>query len=135
MQSAQRGVRGPRSSPLESVTRAGLWIGAAGSVAFTIYTGRHNSSIVLMGLFVLWVLLPFAGLVMAVRAAEAARAGIGSAVRASALVIIICSLGLYGAVAMSTPGHHTAFAFLAVPGASWLAIVPMLIAVRLARRD
>jgi hypothetical protein len=117
------------------MTRAGLWIGALGSVAFTIYTGRHNSSVLLICLFVLWVLSPFAGLVIALRSADAARAGIGSAVRASALVIILCSLGLYGTVAMSTPGHHTAFAFLAVPGASWLAILPMLLAVRLARRS
>ena len=57
--------------------------------------------------------------------------------RASALVIIVCSLGIYGAVAMSgmsAPGHHTAFALLAVPAASWFAIIPLLIAPRLAKR-
>jgi hypothetical protein len=116
------------------MTRAGLWIGAAGSLAFTLYAGRGNGSALLVSLFAVWVLSPFAGLWAAERATVHLPAGIASATRSSALVIMVCSLGIYGAAAMSAPDHHKAFAFLAVPGASWLAIVPMLLAPRFGRR-
>jgi hypothetical protein len=116
------------------MVRAGLGIGAAGSLAFTIYTGTHNNSVLLMAMFVLWVLSPFVGLWFAERSAERAPHGMASAIRASALVIIVCSLGIYGVVAMQGPSHHAAFAFVAVPAASWLAIAPLLIAPRSVRR-
>jgi hypothetical protein len=122
------------ASPLRSITRAGLWIGAAGSLAFTLYAGRSNNSALLVILFAIWVLLPFAGLWATERVADRSPTGIGSAMRASALVIMICSLAIYGVVALSGPSHHKAFAFLAVPGASWLAILPLLIAPRFAQR-
>jgi hypothetical protein len=115
---------------LRVMVRAGLWIGAVGSLGFTLYAGRHNGSILLIVLFAAWVLSPFAGLWLAERSAERAPAGIAASMRASALVIMVFSLGIYGAAAMEAPSHHTAFAFLAVPAASWLAIVPLLLAAR-----
>lgn len=129
----KRRARGA-ASPLRSMVRAGLWIGAAGSLGFTIYTGRHNNSILLMAMFAVWVLSPFAGLWLAERTAERTAPGMASAMRASALVIMVCSLGIYGAQAMRGPSHHAAFAFLAVPAASWFAIAPLLIAPWFAAR-
>ena len=116
------------------MARAGLWIGAVGSLCFTVYAGRHNSSFLLIALFAVWVLTPFAGLWLAERSAERVPVGIANSMRGSALVIMVCSLGIYGAAAISGPSHHTTFAFLAVPAASWLAIVPLLIASRLVAR-
>ena len=120
------------ASPLRGILRAGLWIGAAGSLVFTIYTGRHNSSPLLIALFVIWALSPFAGMWLVERGAERAPAGMASAMRASSLVIIVCSLAIYGVVALRGPSHHAAFAFLAVPAASWFSIASLLLARRIA---
>ncbi|UWZ82716.1 hypothetical protein [Occallatibacter riparius] len=119
---------------LRAMVRAGLWVGAVGSLCFTVYAGRHNASVLLRALFAVWVLSPFAGLLLAERSAERVPTGIANSMRGSALVIMVCSLGIYGAAAMSGPGRHTTFAFLAVPVASWLAIVPLLIASRIVAR-
>lgn len=123
-----------RGSTLRAIVRSGVWIAAAGSLACTLYAGRHNKSVLLVVLFAVWVLSPFAGLIGSERAAEHSPSGIANAMRASALIIAIFSLGIYVAVAASPPEHHTAFPFLAVPAVSWLAIVPMVIAARLAAR-
>ena len=83
----------------------------------------------------MWVLLPFAGLWLAERNAERTPTGIASSMRSSALVIMVFSLAIYGAAAIQGPSHQATFAFLAVPAASWLAIVPLMIASRkVARR-
>jgi hypothetical protein len=120
---------------LRAMVRAGLWIAGTGSLACTLYAGRHNNSIVLIVLFAAWVVSPFAGLWLAERSAERAPAGIAASIRSSALVIMVFSLAIYGAAAIQGPSHQTTFAFLAVPAASWLAIVPLLIAARkVARR-
>jgi len=119
---------------LRAMVRAGVWIGAVGSLGFTLYAGRHNSSILLIVLFAVWVVSPFAGLWLAERSAERVPAGIAASMRGSALVIMVCSLGIYGAAAIQGPSHLTTFAFLAVPAASWLAIVPLLIASRMVAR-
>ena len=124
-----------RGGTLRAMARAGLLVGAVGSVCFAVYAGRHNASVLLRALFAVWVVSPFAGLRLTERRAEQVPTGIASSMRGSSLVIMVCSLGIYGAAAMSGPGHHTTFAFLAVPAASWLAIVPLLIASRkVARR-
>jgi hypothetical protein len=116
------------------MVRAVLWIGAVGSLGFTVYAGRHNPSVLLIVLFAGWVVSPFAGLWLAERNAERVPRGIAASMRGSALVIMVCSLGIYGATVISGPGHQTTFAFLAVPAASWLAIVPLLIASRIVAR-
>jgi hypothetical protein len=119
---------------LRAMVRAGLWIAGAGSLACTLYTGRHNPSVLLMALFAVWVVSPFGGLAWAEREADRAPSGMAAAMRASILAISICSLGLYIAVAAGPQGRHTAFAFLAVPTVSWLATLPMVIAARVASR-
>ena len=42
-------------------------IGAIVSLSFMFFAGRNNNSIVLMGLFTIWVLSPFAVLFAAIR--------------------------------------------------------------------
>ena len=131
MREIEDAARKRRGGALRGMVRAGLWIAAAGSLACTAYAGRLNKSFLLVALFVAWVLSPFGGLAWAERTADKLPGGMASAMRASALVISICSLGIYVAVAASQPGHHNAFPFLAVPAASWLAIVGMLLAARI----
>ena len=119
---------------MRALLRMGVWVAAAGSLACTIYTGRHNSSVLLIALFAVWVLSPFAGLWWMDRFAETTPQDMASAIRASALVICLSSLVLYVAMAASGPGHQATFAFLVTPASSWLAILTMRVATRFARK-
>ena len=127
-------IRRPDESALRRLLRTGLWLAAAGSLACTLYAGRENKSVLLVAMFAVWVLSPFLGLAVAELMAARAPRGLASAIRASALVISIGSLALYVVAAASPPGHHKAFAFLAIPTVSWFAILPMMIAPRFARK-
>jgi hypothetical protein len=49
----------PRLKTLRAVALVGLVAGAVGSVGLMLYAGRRNNSIILLGLFTLWVLSPF----------------------------------------------------------------------------
>lgn len=102
------------------VLRAITLIGAISSVAFTIYTGRHNASHLLILIFVVWVLSPFAALLWTRRWP------------AIMLAIPLCSIAIYAYIALGPPRPQIAFTFLIVPAASWLAIA---IAAFLTRRD
>ena len=119
---------------MRGIVRAGVWIAAVGSLACTVYTGRHNSSVLLDILFAVWVVTPYVGLVWMNRLPDRSARDLAAAIRASSLVLCLASLGLYVAVAASPPGHHTAFAFLVVPATSWVTILTMWLAPRLLRK-
>jgi ABC-type Mn2+/Zn2+ transport system permease subunit len=109
--------------------------GAVGAVGLTLYAGRHNSSLILKALFVLWVLSPFAALVgtdvISKRWPFSARA----ALYVVMLVIAIGTLAIYGAVALGPPRAKTAPVFVVVPPASWLLIAVVVpIAICLGKR-
>jgi hypothetical protein len=63
------------------------------SLPFTLYTGRHNGSVVLIGLFVIRVVSPFAALIF-VKAPRSL---------AMAAVLTIASLMIYGVIAPGPP--------------------------------
>lgn len=119
---------------MRQIVRVGVWIAAAGSLACTLYTGRHNSSVLLIVLFAVWVFSPFVGLAWVNRIAESGPRDLAAAIRASSLVICVSSLILYAAVGASRATHHTAAAFLLVPASSWLAVLTMWLAPRLMRK-
>ncbi len=99
---------------------AALWVGVLGSLGFTLYTGRHNPSILLIGLFLIWVASPF--VVMIARSRRHSLAII--------VTLSIASLAIYGTVALGPPRAQPAFFFLMTPAATWL-----LLLVQTLRRD
>ena len=107
---------------MRTAGRIALAAGAAGSVAFTLYAGRHNSSRLLAALFAIWVLSPFAGLaatdVISKRWSRKARA----ALLVLMLLIAAVSLAIYGAAALGPPRTKPAFFFVLIPQVSWAAI-------------
>lgn len=119
-------------APLRNASLLLLRVCALASVGLTIYTGRHNHSIVLIALFVVWVVSPFFGLILAERTAERSPAPIAAAIYAASLVLSLCPVLVYSIVAVTPPLHGAAFSFLAVPAATWLAIATLLIATRIA---
>jgi hypothetical protein len=124
----------PAPSRMRTIANWSLRLGALVSVALTLYAGRHNPSLLLPVLFVLWVLSPFLGLIAAQRIAHRSPAHIAKAIHAATLVLTLCAVLIYALVDVAPP-PHIAFAFLAVPAACWLAILTLLIAARLATKN
>ena len=123
----------PSGARLRFSTFAARWFGALASLAFTLYAGRHNHSVLLVTLFAVWVVLPYFGLVAADRLASRARRDVARAANAAALLLALVPPAIYAGASILMPGHPATFAFLAVPAASWLAIATLLAAARLSR--
>jgi len=54
-----------RFNLLRTIAVVVVLAGAVGSLGLTLYTGRHNKSVLLIVLFFIWVLSPFIGLLVA----------------------------------------------------------------------
>jgi len=125
------------SADVSALTRSAqmsLILGAAGSLALTIYAGRHQHSVALLAMFVVWVLLPFVGLFASNRASPAAPASGRISLQIATVIICASSLLAYGTVALGPPHHNTAFIFIVFPAVSWLVIgVDLLIARKMSR--
>jgi hypothetical protein len=101
-------------------------VGAVGSVGLTLRAGRHNSSWVLPALFALWVLSPFAALILAGVISKGWPALIRATVYCLAILLTLVSLGVYAEVAFGPPRAKTAAAFVVLPPASWLLIAAVI---------
>ena len=102
-------------------------VGALGSVAFTLRAGHRNKSLLLMALFVVWVLSPFAVLVWSHLLSKRWSAITRITLHWLMLVVPLYSLALYGTVALGPPRAKTASMFVVVPPASWLLIAIVLL--------
>ena len=92
--------------------------GAAGSLTLMLDVGRRNESRILLTLFAIWVLSPFAAAYGLARLVPAARTMLYGVM----LFLALASPAIYGAVAFWRPAKPAA-AFLLVPLASWLMLV------------
>jgi len=109
-------------------------VGAAGSVGLTLYTGRHNDSVLLIVLFATWVLSPFMALLVANMVSKRWLVSTRVTLYILMLVITIGSLVSYSG-ALSPPRTKPAFVFLVVPLISWLLMTIVIpIAAWLSRR-
>jgi len=108
--------------------------GAAGSLAFMFYAGRHQKSLVLFLLFAAWVASPFIAMVLANLFSQ--RWPIpAQPLNVTILLLTPASLAVYGCVAFGYTGAKIGFVFLIVPLASWLLItIVVLTGTFIARR-
>jgi glucose dehydrogenase len=113
----------PEGGSLRLLRTAGMvamLAGAIGSVGFVFYYGQRNPSRLLIVLFGVWVLSPFAALL----AADAKSTRWPPQTRATLygvmLVIAAGSLATYADAALGPPRAQGAFAFVIVPPLSWL---------------
>jgi hypothetical protein len=95
-------------------------VGACGAVALTLYTGRHNASLLLMVIFALWVLSPFVALAAAVRLSSRWAPLTHMVLYAATYIVTLGTLVIYGETAFGPPRAKTAAVFVVVPPASWL---------------
>ena len=113
---------------LRSGALAALLVGAITSFAFMLRVGRHDPSLILMILFSVWVLAPFAALMFSLRPALPRTPNY-----IVMLAIALVSPAIYGYVAYGPPRAQPAFAFLVVPFVSWLLIAAALFINKLRR--
>lgn len=93
-----------------------------GSLSFMLIAGSHQKSIILLSLFTVWVISPFAGLFLFPKLLK--RSQVRSNVYQNWFIIIlsICSLILYSGVLIPHI-KKAAFLFLAGPLISWISIL------------
>ena len=121
---------------LRSAALIAVLAGAVGSYGFMLHVGRHQSSVILIGLFTIWELSPFVALVYAHVVSKRWSALTRTTLYVMMLVLTLGSLAIYGTVALGPPRPQPAFVFIAVPLASWLLIAIVLsIAAFLAGRQ
>ena len=96
--------------------------GAILSSFFMFLTGRHQPSVVLTMLFFVWVVSPFAGLVIASARARKKSRRSRSLFRWLAYLVAAVSVLLYSRIVPLAP-DRPALAFLAVPFFSWPLII------------
>jgi hypothetical protein len=97
-------------------------VGAAGSVAFTLYASRRNPSRFLAMLFIGWVLSPFIALAWASLVSKRWPVRTRVWLDGVMLLLALSSLSVYAANALRPLATKGAFIFLVVPLASWLLI-------------
>ena len=109
-------------------------LGAGGSLSLMLHAGRHNHSVLLVGLFTIWVLSPFMALLVANVVSKRWPALTHVTLFSLALVLTLGSLVAYSG-AWSPPRAKPAGVFLVVPLISWILMAIVIpIAASLSRR-
>jgi len=104
--------------------------GAAGSLGFTLYTGRHNPSVVLILLFAGWVVSPFIALLLINVITKRWQLFDRLILYHLMVIITLGSMIIYSGL-WSPQNARTAFVFLVVPLLSWTLMGLILLAARL----
>jgi hypothetical protein len=102
-----------------------MLVGAIGSLGFMFNAGHNQNSVILITLFTIWVLSPFAGLLIANKISKRWTVLTRLTLCWLMLVITFVSLISYSSV-ISPLGTKPAFKFLVVPLISWLLIVTVI---------
>jgi hypothetical protein len=111
-----------------------LVVGAAGSIGLMLHAKQHPPPLLVV-LFVIWVLSPFAALGAAYRISKRWASGTQTTLHVVTVFIALASLLIYGDDAVNHRAAHPAFVYVAVPPASWLlGVIALLIAALRARR-
>lgn len=94
--------------------------GAVGSLRLMFLAGSRQRSMVLVGLFTGWVLLPFAGLLWAGIVSKDWPSAHRGPLYGLMVILPLASLAMYGGLIPMPPGSRPAAVFLAVPFGSWV---------------
>jgi uncharacterized membrane protein YsdA (DUF1294 family) len=112
-----------------------LIAGATGSIGLFLHAKQHPPP-VLVVLFIIWVLAPFAVLGVAQLVSKRWAPGAQATLHVVTLFVALASLLIYGDDALHHRTAHPAFVYVAVPPASVLAsVVAISIAALVAKRN
>ncbi len=106
--------------PASRTPQAALLAGALTSAALTLYVGRHNPSHLLITLFLLWILVPFAALFVAQTKSPRWTSLTRTTLSALSILIPIVSVAIYAYTAFGPSMRTPAAPFLMAPLASLL---------------
>lgn len=126
--------RGDRARATSAVGILFSLAGCVGSVGLMLRAGRDNSSLVLLALFAVWVLSPFAAMLLLCKISQQWSAATRLAVVGLTVGLAVGTLAIYGNVAASSRGSKVAFPFIVVPCGSWLVIATVIPLVGLMSR-
>jgi len=110
---------------LQTTALTTLFAGTIGSLYFMLNAGSNQKSIILVGLFTVWVMSPFVGLFVATRFTKRRTGKVNSLYYLTMFVLSIFSLTAYSGI-LTPPQTKPAFNFLIVPFLSWLVILTNL---------
>ena len=108
-------------------------VGAAGSLSLMLREGGRTPRFLLV-LFVIWVLAPFAALLWANILSKGWADLTRVALYGVTLVLTVCSLAIYGGVISPPARSPHAFIFVAVPPASCLLMIIVIVSAELISR-
>jgi hypothetical protein len=122
---------------LRTVALVALGAGGLGSVALLLQMGTRNSSLPLVvALFSIWVLSPFIALLFAILRSKQWPDMVRSTLYGITIAAAVASLLIYTRVIDLKPATSAnTFLFVAVPPATWVAIVMSLLVATLAARS
>jgi len=103
---------------LRRAAMTALAAGAAGSLGFMLHAGRRTGAPILLPIFAIWVLSPFAALAAADARAKRWPLPARTTLYWTTLVVAVASLAIYG-VADLGPLTRKTPVFVAVPPLSW----------------
>lgn len=107
---------------LRTAALVAVLAGAVGAIGLWIYAARHPPPLII-ALFVVWVLSPFAILGIGHVVAKRWSPGTQKALYWVTLFIVLANLVIYGDDAVAHRTAHPAFVYVAVPPASWLVTI------------
>ena len=107
---------------LRTAALVAVLAGAVGAIGLWIHAARHPPPLII-ALFVVWVLSPFAILGIGHVVAKRWSSGTQKALYWVTLFIALATLVIYGDDAIAHRTAHPAFVYVAVPPASWLVTV------------
>lgn len=134
---ARKLSRGPEArflAPLRGASLVGVLAGAVGSLALMLRAGNRQNSRILLLLFGIWVLSPFAATLWAHLVSSRWSVATRATLYVMMLVLTVGSLAIYGSLAFGHLRAKVGFIFLVVPFASWLLTALALLASALISR-
>ena len=96
----------------------------------TTLAGWSNPSLLLRGIFVLWVVLPYLAMAWLLRGFESIARHKARAIGLSMLALAVMATALIAFFTFGPSLPQRAFPFLAIPAALWLALAPIGLAAR-----
>lgn len=112
---------------LQTIAFVIVIFGAAGSLYFVINAGRNNDSFILRGLFIVWVLSPFAALLIADHIFKHSLLLSRKAIYWLMLIVSLGSFICYSSAPYSS--HPKAFIFLIAPLVAWLLMITVTLTI------
>lgn len=103
------------------IRRLAVGVGAGASVGLMWATGRRNPSVLLLAMFAVWVLVPYAVMLVVDRRSDTQSADVSTRLTVVTLLLAATSIGIYGFVFITSPAKAAA-PFLVLPAAQLLLV-------------